>query len=116
MNITKEEFEKILGEATEAGRVATIGMTDTYPCGGAYVVLDGNGDMVRLFKKYAEKTGTSDYELDDWRIWKSDKGYAMSNKKNGGYQNMQMHSAENNAYVQVFVMENIVTSVRVYID
>ena len=116
MNITKEEFEAILAEATEAGRLATVGMKDTYPCGGAYLTVGGNDFFFKFFKKYAEKTVSNDYELGDWRMWKSSPGFVVSNKKNGGYQNMDMHSAENNAYVRVFGMNNMAVGVRTYID
>lgn len=117
---TPLEFQKMLNEATAAGKDATAGMTDTYPCGGAWVTADGTSELVKLFKKYGLKTGegaNADYIAEDWRMSKSyPKGFSFSCRKNGGYQNMQMHTAENLAYVQVFAMHDIVTGVHTYVD
>lgn len=116
IGMTKEEFMAVLNRASYAGREAVKGMEDTYPCGGAYLTADGRSDIVRLFKKHGEKAGKNEYTIGRWRMWKSSRGFIISNGENGGYQNMQMHSAENNAYVTVFGTYNLPVSVHTYID
>lgn len=112
---TKQEFEKVLSDARQKGIEAVIGMTDTYPCGGAYLKADGNSDIVKLFKKYGVK------ENDYYTIlgWHATKGYHTGyNISHGGnlYQNMDMHSKRATVECGEFGKHNLVVSVNVYID
>lgn len=116
MKLDRDDFVGMLEDATEAGAFATKGMDDSFPCGGAYVIADGRNELVRGMKKWGTLEG-SWYKLGDWAMTKNyPSGFMFSNRKNGGYQNMQMHGAENAAYVKVFGMYNIVTSIHTYID
>lgn len=116
MALDKDDFITMLESATDAGALAIKGMTDSFPCGGAYLKADGRCELVRGFKKWGEEKGGW-YYLGDWAMTNNyPSGFMFSNRKNGGYQNMGMHSAENTAYVQVFGMFNIITSVHTYID
>lgn len=120
---TKEQFQQVLDEAELAGREAVAGMRDGFPCGGAYLTAHSNvncGFIIKLFKKYGVKEGegsNAKYKIGNWTMMKDyPTGFWISNSANGGYQNMDMHSAENNAYVRVFAKYNIVVGVRTYID
>lgn len=114
--IKKEEFEKILIDARQAGIVAVIGMKDTYPCGNAYLQAEGNSEIVKLFKKYGVKDLNGDYEVMGWTARKGyPKGYDISHGGNK-YQNMDMHSARATKEAGILGMNNLVVSVRTYID
>ena len=112
----KESFELMLDKATAEGEMAVKGMHDGFPCGGAYVIADGRSELVKGMKKWGVLEG-SWYKLGDWAMTKNyPSGFMLSNRKNGGYQNMQMHSEENMAYTKVFGLYNIPTRVHTYID
>lgn len=121
---TEAEFMALLDAAHNAGEQATDGMVDTYPCGGAYVIAEGTSELVKLFKKYGTSNGqegaNARYTFNNWTMSKDyPKGFSFSNhnkKQKGGFQNIQMHAAVANAYVQKFGEHNIVTSSRTYID
>lgn len=110
----------MLDTAEAAGAAAIKGMEDTYPCGGAYIIVDGSNELVKLFKKYGAKSGegaNAHYKFGKWGMSKNyPTGFTVSCYGNGGYQNMDMHSAENNAYVRVFGLNNIPVRVHTYID
>lgn len=112
---TKEEFEKVLIDARQKGIEAVIGLTDTYPCGGAYLKADGNSNIVKLFKKYGTKVGDS-YEIMGWHASKGyPSGYDISHGGNH-YQNMDMHSRRATAECGELGMNNLVVRVETYID
>ena len=72
--MTKEQFGLVLVEARQKGIEAVIGMEDNYPCGGAYLIADGNSEIVKLFKKFGEKDESSYpcyYNLAGWHARKA---------------------------------------------
>lgn len=112
--MNKEQFEKVLIDARQKGIEAVIGMQDTYPCGGAYHMADGNSAIIKLFKKFGVKEGNY-YTCMGWSASKMSKGYMISHSGNS-YQNMDMHSRRTVAESGVFGMNELPTRVETYID
>lgn len=117
MYITKEEFETALVNARDAGIQAVIGMTDSFPCGGAYHTAPGDSMIVKAFKKYGLCTGDKEYEAMGWRCYRNrgGNGYVLSHG-GAGYQNMDMHSVRATKESGVLGMSELPTSVHTYID
>jgi hypothetical protein len=117
---SKEYFEQILLKARQVGEEAIVGMSDTFPCGGAYHTADGNSTIVRAFKKYGTMGALNTYEFGEWYAMKSYKGYMIGHRggklTRRGYQSMNMHSARATAESGMLGVSGFITSVHTYID
>lgn len=60
---TKEEVFETLEGAERMAVKAVEEMVDSYPCGGAYLLLAGNHMLIKAFKKFGEKDHNGDYRI-----------------------------------------------------